>query len=98
MAKPELPTDPPNGRRWINTSMSGLVLATLVAYAVLGSGLLYLALNENTESFAVEGDFSRRQLAIWCTVGGITALALGLGCLRLSLFKNPFLAEKVIYA
>jgi glycine cleavage system H protein len=88
MAKPDLPTGPPKGRRWINTSMSGLVLATLVAYAVLGSGLLYLALSESTESFAVESDFSRRQLAIWCTVGGIAALALGLGCLRLGLFKS----------
>jgi glycine cleavage system H protein len=87
MAKPDLP-GPPKGRRWISTSMSALVLATLVAYGVLVSGFLYLALSDNTDSFAAESDFSQRQLMIWCAAGGIVALALGLGCLRLRLFKS----------
>lgn len=96
MAKAKLATGPPSQNRagpltkgdWTDKSMRALVLAIIVAYAVLATILLYIAITENSDSLAADDDSFRLRLVVWCTVGGIAALAFGIACLRFGLFRT----------
>jgi glycine cleavage system H protein len=97
MPKAKLRASPPKEQhadrvktsRWFSGSMSGgVILTTLVSFAVAVCGLVYLILAENNDSFATDNDFSEPKLIIWCTIGGLAALAFGLVCLRRGLFRT----------
>jgi acyl carrier protein len=75
-------------RRWPDKFMYALVLVIIVAYAVLATTLVYIAITENGDSLAADDDSFRLRLIFWCAVGGIVALAFGIACLRFGLFRT----------
>lgn len=77
------PKNPLPDRRWIDRSMAGVLLATLAGYGVLASGLVYLLINEDRDN-----DISRLQLTLWCGLGALAALAVGIACLRFARYRT----------
>ena len=77
------PKNPLPDRRWIDRSMAGVLLAALAGYGVLASGLVYLLINEDRDN-----DISRLQLTLWCGLGALAALAVGIACLRFARYRT----------